>query len=66
MERTESIAEASSDLLPDCEERKAKEESQGASEISNQGEERVEKDLLLHLGYARLRECRYNKNLGGA
>ena len=43
------IAEAASDLLPDCDEWEAKEESQGASEISNQGEKGVEKDLLLNL-----------------
>ena len=43
------IAEAASYLLPDCDEWEAKEESQGASKVSNQGEKGVEKDLLLNL-----------------
>ena len=43
------IEEAASDLLPNSDEGKAKKKSQGASEISNQGEKGVEKDLLLNL-----------------
>ena len=55
------VAEAASDLLPDCDEWEAKEEPQGASKVSNQGKEGVEEHLLLNLGgtghcnYKRLR-----------
>ena len=47
------ITEAASDLVPYCDEWKAKEEAKGASEVSNQGEEGVKKDLLLNLVGAR-------------
>ena len=59
------IAEVASDLLPDCDEREAKEESQGASEISNQGEKGVEKDLLLNLSKINLQLHEYDLGCAG-
>ena len=59
------IAEAASDLLPDCDEREAKEESQGASEIGDQGEKGVEKDLLLNLSKINLQLHEYDLGCAG-
>ena len=42
-----------SDFLPDCQEWKAKEETQGASELSNKGGERIEKDFFFSPGFVR-------------
>ena len=48
-----SVAKAGSDLLPDCHEREAKEEAEGASKLSNEGGERVMKNFLLNPSFSR-------------
>ena len=44
------FAEASSDLVPDCQEGEPKEKPQRSTKLCNQGGEGVEQDLFLNLG----------------